>query len=99
MGTHQDSVQRAVVLAVAVVGAGLNGAFNALICMAVHGHFLLFVWYGISMAHRQETKRGKNFLFLAFCPCPCYDVAEIQRQNTVCRDAPTGNALRTAPVK
>ena len=78
MGTHQDSVQRAVVLTVAVVGAGLNGAFNALVCMAVHGHFLLFVWYGISMAHRQETKRGKNFLFLAFCPRPCYDVAEIQ---------------------
>ena len=36
VGTHQDAVQRAVVLGVAVIGAGLNGAFDALVCMAVH---------------------------------------------------------------
>jgi hypothetical protein len=45
MGTHQDPLQGAVVLAVAVVSAGLHGAFNALVGMAVHMHFLLpSVW-------------------------------------------------------
>ena len=36
VGTHKDLVQRAVVLAVAMVSAVFNGAFNALICVAVH---------------------------------------------------------------
>ena len=43
VGAHQDPVQGAVVLGVAVVGASLHGAFNALICMTVHRFFLLFV--------------------------------------------------------
>ena len=37
MGAHQNPVQGAVVLLVAVVCAGLHGAFNALVCVAVHG--------------------------------------------------------------
>ena len=41
VGTHKNAVQRAVVLAVAVVCAGLNGAFNTLVCIVVHDHFLL----------------------------------------------------------
>ena len=41
MGAHQDAVQGAVVLAVAMVCAGLDGAFDALVGMAVHIHFLL----------------------------------------------------------
>jgi len=36
MGAHQNSVQRAVILAVAVVSAGLNGALDALVGMAIH---------------------------------------------------------------
>jgi len=36
MGAHQDSVQRAVILGITVVSAGLDGAFNALVCMTVH---------------------------------------------------------------
>ena len=36
MGTHQNPVQRAVVLTVTVVGTGLNGAFDALIGMTIH---------------------------------------------------------------
>ena len=36
MGTHHDLVQGAVVLAVAVIGALLNGAFDGLIGMTVH---------------------------------------------------------------
>ena len=41
MGTHQNLVQRAVVFGIAVIGAGLDGAFDALVCIAVHIHFLL----------------------------------------------------------
>ena len=41
VGTHQNPVQRAVVLAVAVVCAGLDGAFDTLVCMAVHKCYLL----------------------------------------------------------
>ena len=36
MGAHQNAVQGAIVLAVAVVCTLLNGAFDALICMTVH---------------------------------------------------------------
>jgi hypothetical protein len=43
MGAHQDLVQRAVVLGVAVIGTGLNGAFDALVGVAVHDIDLLFL--------------------------------------------------------
>jgi len=36
VGAHQDLVQRTVVLMAAVMGALLDGTFNALVCMAVH---------------------------------------------------------------
>ena len=36
VGTHQNPIQGAVVLGVAVVSAGLDGAFDALVGMAVH---------------------------------------------------------------
>ena len=41
VGAHQNPVQGAVVLAVAVICAGLNGTFDTLICMAIHNVFLL----------------------------------------------------------
>ena len=41
MGTYQDLVQGAVVGAFAMVGALLDGAFNALVGMTVHRFFLL----------------------------------------------------------
>ena len=41
MGTNQNAVQRAVVLGIAMVGAGLNGTFDALVCVAIHFVFLL----------------------------------------------------------
>ena len=65
MGTHQNPVQGAVVLGIAVVSAGLDGAFNALVGMTVHrkSSFLFdtaLVW----------TKPGnpfrKNLLILHF---------------------------------
>ena len=36
MGAHQDLIQRAVVCLLAVMGALLNSAFNALVSLAVH---------------------------------------------------------------
>ena len=49
MGAHQDPLQGAVVGVVAVVSAGLDGAFDALVGIAVHGHFLLYLGFGFSM--------------------------------------------------
>ena len=42
VGAHQNAVQRAVVCGVAMVCAGLDGAFDALVCVFVHGSYLLF---------------------------------------------------------
>ena len=42
MGTNQDPVQGAVVLAVAVMGALGNGALNGLVCVAVHSNSSFF---------------------------------------------------------
>ena len=41
VGAHQNTVQRTVVFAVAVVSALLDSAFDALIGIAIHGIFLL----------------------------------------------------------
>ena len=43
MGAHQNAVQRAVVLAVAVVCTLLNGAFDTLVCIVIHNSFLLLL--------------------------------------------------------
>jgi hypothetical protein len=74
MSTHLNPVQRAIVLRVAVVSTGLNGAFDALICMIVHIFFLLFLEYGISIAERDRINRRKNYLYIAFCEFAWYDV-------------------------
>ena len=77
MGAHQDFVQRAVVLAVAVIGALLHGAFDALVGIAVHGDFLLLFEFGISMAPLWKNNRGKNYLFIAFSRSAWYDKKNI----------------------
>ena len=41
VGAYQDAVQRAIVLGIAVISALLNGAFDALVGIAVHVLFLL----------------------------------------------------------
>jgi len=41
MGAHQNLVQRAVVLALAMMGALLDSTFDALVCIIVHVFFLL----------------------------------------------------------
>jgi hypothetical membrane protein len=71
VGTHQNPVQGAVILAVAMIGAGLDGAFNALVCMAVHSCILLFILYGISMALIRKSIQEKT-VNLAFCDGLCY---------------------------
>ena len=60
MGAHQDSVQRAVVCVVAVVCAGLDGAFDALIGLFVHAVFLLFCEITASMPHSVQVMRRKK---------------------------------------
>ena len=54
MGTHQNPVQRAVILAFAVVRALMDGAFNALVGMTIHCCFLLLFGFGHSMAERAK---------------------------------------------
>ena len=43
MGANQDPLQGAVVCVFAVMCALRNGAFDALVCIAVHSLFLLFL--------------------------------------------------------
>ena len=42
MGAHQNAVQGAIVFGITVVSTGLYGAFDALVCIAVHRFFLLY---------------------------------------------------------
>ena len=41
MGAHQDALQRAVICFVTMMCALMNGAFDALVSIAIHGSFLL----------------------------------------------------------
>ena len=41
MGAHQNPVQRAVVLTVAMVCAGLNSTLDTLVCIVIHYEILL----------------------------------------------------------
>ena len=49
MGTNQNLVQGAVVLMAAMVGALLDGAFDALVCMTVHKKASFEIGFGNSM--------------------------------------------------
>ena len=67
VGAHQNTVQRAVVLAVAVVCTLLNGAFDALVCIAVHISFLLLLNSGLLWLPAPERNMEKlpfSLLFL-----------------------------------
>ena len=46
MGTHLDPLQGAVVRIAAVISALLNSTGDALVCVTVHGFFLLFFRLG-----------------------------------------------------
>ena len=47
VSTHQDLVQRTVVLVTAVMGTLLDGTFDTLVCMTVHSKSLLLYWIRI----------------------------------------------------
>ena len=70
VGTHQDLVQGAVVLVLTVVGAGLDDAFDALVCMAIHIEFLLLIWYVNSMTSNAKATHGNTFLLIAIVSFP-----------------------------
>ena len=67
VGAHQNPVQGAVVFGVTVVGAGLNGAFDAFVGMAIHKLYPPFVWYGVSMTKSKKTTQEKSSI-VAFYP-------------------------------
>jgi hypothetical protein len=60
MGTHLDVLQRAVVSAVAMVGALLYGAADALVGVGIHINILLFIEFKASMS--QMSKLIHRFL-------------------------------------
>ena len=62
MGAHQNAIQGAIVLAVAVVCALLHGAFDALVGVAFHRSFLLFFW----IAKLLCALWGNSFIQLQF---------------------------------
>ena len=59
VGAYQNLVQRTVVLGIAVVGAGPNGTFDALVGIAVHSCFLLFLGFCVSMSAFFNCITGK----------------------------------------
>ena len=59
VSANLDLVQRAVIFGFTVICALLDGASDALVCVAIHNRFLLPLGFGISMACW-----GKNIHFL-----------------------------------
>ena len=62
VGAHQNLVQRAVILVLAVVCAVLDGTFDTLVGVVVHLKNLLFIWFGSSMPDFPRAIRK-----VAFC--------------------------------
>jgi len=57
VGAHKDPLQRAVVCLIAVMSALMNGAFDALVCVAIHNLFLLFLCDVVSMTKKKRSIR------------------------------------------
>jgi hypothetical protein len=51
VGTHHNAIQGTIVLGITMVCAGLDGAFDALVGMAVHSISSFFMWYKDSMVN------------------------------------------------
>ena len=67
MGAYHDLIQRAVVLGVAVVSAGPDGALDALVGIAVHVMFLLCFGFAFSMpAGTKKMYRKRGYFFFIF---------------------------------
>lgn len=68
MGTHQDPLQRAVVCLITVMGTLVDGTLNALVCVAVHNLFLLFLCDVVSMTKKARSIRLFFYVhFSDFC--------------------------------
>ena len=94
VGTHQNTVQRAVVLAVTVICTLLDGALNALVCVTIHMIFLLCCGFSFSMTAQAQKKHGKVFLFVAFFKVPWYDnknlvIIRFKEEPTMAKIAPS----------
>jgi hypothetical protein len=61
MGAHLNVLQRAVILGVTVIGALLNGAGDALVCVVIHVLFLLLIGFCASMT------RLRIFILSKYC--------------------------------
>ena len=59
MGAHQDAVQGAVVLILAMMGALLDGAFDTFVGMTVHCSSSFEFEFGYSMARRKKSMLEK----------------------------------------
>ncbi len=68
MGAHQNPVQRAVVLGIAVISTGLNGTFDALVGIIIHKNASFYIGFGNSMAGGKENilKESVEIAFLWF---------------------------------
>ena len=55
MGTYQNPIQGAEVCVLAMMGALLNGALNALVCMAIHSLYPPFLMMELDCPHAQKT--------------------------------------------
>jgi hypothetical protein len=63
MGAHLNVIQRAVVLGVTVIGALLNGAGDALVCVAIHSFILLLIGFCGSITGKRNFNLSKYCIF------------------------------------
>jgi len=71
VGAHQNPVQRAVVLVLAVICTLLDGAFDALVGMTIHKNASFDFGYGASMAQCRGNML-ENVSKVAFCAVVWY---------------------------
>lgn len=66
MGAHLNVLQRAVVLGVTVIGALLNGAGDALVCVVIHVLSLLLIGFCGSITGNENFNLTKYCIFHRF---------------------------------
>ena len=82
VSAHQDAVQGAEVLSVAVICAGLNGAFDALVCIGVHIRSLLIFEIAVIMACKCKNMRRFSFAAIDFFRIAMYNICENPKTET-----------------
>ena len=61
MGSDQNLIKAAVVLTLTVIGTLLYGAFNTVVCIAVHGCFSPFSKFPLQYGQKFK-KKSENYL-------------------------------------